>query len=99
MNHDHLLIPTNRPKRKTKTYAKPSRKSFSLGLGELTHMTLVELQRTLSSPKLNPSRTLITRQAILRYGQEARASLANGDRDWVEGEVTAITHLAQRGAK
>jgi hypothetical protein len=99
MNHTRLLIPTDRLKRRTKTIAKPSRRSFSLGLDELTHLTLVELQKTLSGPTLNPSRTLITREAILRYGQEARARIANGDRDWIAGEVTAIAHLARTGSK
>ena len=99
MNHDRLLIPTDRPVRKTKTYAKPSRKSFSLGLDTLTHLTLVELQKTLSGPRMNPSRTLVTRRALQHYSQEARCRITHGDREWIEGEVTAITHLAQRGAK
>jgi hypothetical protein len=90
-----LLIPTDAPKAKQRTNAKKSRKSFSLGLDELTHLALVELQKALTGPALRPSRTLVTREALRHYAREVRVRVANGDRDWIEGEMTTITHLAR----
>jgi hypothetical protein len=96
---NHMMTRMERPARATKTYAKPSRKSFSLGLDTLTHLTLVELQKNLASPRVNPSRTLVVRRAVQRYGQEMRSRLANGDGDWLDTEAATIGHLAQNGPK
>lgn len=100
MTYSRLMISTAPTAvRKTKSISKKMTHNFSLGLDELCHLTLVELQKTLATPKLNPSRTLVTREAILRYGREVRARMVRGDTGWFESEAAAIAQLAQRGPK
>ena len=92
-----LKLNIDPPKRRT--IAKKSNQHFSLGLDQLTHLTLVELQKALTGPKRQPSRTLVTRLALRRYSQEVKTRLEGGDHAWIEAETMTLNTLAQRGPK
>lgn len=93
VTHDDLQ---SNPKR---VYGKASNKSFSLGLDLETYRSLVVLQKTYTTPNMEPSRTLITRQALLRYALETSRRLHQDDTLWIEEQLKELQHLGFKGSK
>lgn len=78
---------------------KASNKSFSLGLDLDTYKALVNLQKHFTTSSLEPSRTLITRQAIQRYAIEASRRMHQEDNLWTDEQLKELRHLGMKGAK
>ena len=94
------LVEQEEPTSSTKRLnGKASNKSFSLGLDLDTYKALVNLQKQFTTSSLEPSRTLITRQAIQRYAIEASRRSHQEDTLWIDEHLKELLHLGMKGAK